>query len=130
MFAYEHRTDAIEMLNWAVENLEFGRLQIGQNTTITFLAGQDLSMRHLIQFATSFAVFIAPRSALGLNPSWDFPSLSDEARAALAEAEDEAVLNLNVGEFFCKFRKEGQVTRTWDVKITGFHRFDDDIERE
>jgi hypothetical protein len=118
------------MLNWAIENLEFGRLFVGENTTITFLAGRDLTVRHLLQFATSFATFIAPRSALGLNPSWDFPSLSEKARAALAEIEDEDILGLTGGEFFYKYRKSGQVIRTWDLKITGFHRFDDDTERE
>ena len=118
------------MLNWAIENLEFGRLAVGENTHITFLAGRDLTIRHLLQHLTSFATFIAPRSALGLNPSWDFPSLSEKARVALADMDDEEVLRMTGGEFFSKYRKPGQVIRTWELKITGFHRFDDSIECE
>ncbi|CBY18796.1 unnamed protein product [Oikopleura dioica] len=122
------RPDAGEQLSWAMDNLVLGRLFIGENVIVPFLAGLEISLEEILKAAADFARFVNPKQTMGLQPVWHFPNLVVTARIEIADLES-TVLKKSAADFFQKHRADGE-NAEWDLKITGFSGYHEASEKQ
>jgi len=102
-----------------MNNLSLGRLIVGKDVIIPFLASQEIMLQELLTAASSFARFVNAKQTMGLQPQWEFPNLAVTAKEGLLNVKSND-LTLSAAAFFRKYEQEDQDRFEWDIEITGF----------